>query len=62
MCGRRLVVQPVWALMEVTEHLDTLAVNSDQLSQFSVVSSIAWQFCQLLAVRHMSSVYCRVLI
>ena len=48
--------------MEVAEHFDTLAGKSDQLIHFSVVSSIVWQFYQLLAVRHVSSAYCRVLI
>ena len=39
-------------------HFGTLGFRRDQSSHFCVVSSMAWQFALLLAVRHVSSAYC----
>ena len=52
MCRPGLVVRPVWPLMDVAAHFDTLAFRSDHSSHFSVVSNITWQSSLLLAVRH----------
>ena len=41
MCRPGLVGHPVWPLMDVAAHFDTLAYRSDHSSHLSVVSNIA---------------------